>query len=150
MAKTRNPIDTIIDAGRAESPKDPIDEEVTEEFKEAEQLGQGNILARKLQEYTDKQPILSGGDIDAAWDQADAGDETVGGDNPTPDQDVVEELGLAAGITYDDTEPLHTTEKMQERDKRRWELDPASSEDYHERNLVPSRGSRRVSKSRRK
>src|SRR5215210_3054393 len=44
--------------------------------------------------------VLSGGDLDAAWDQAAAGDETVGGSNPTPDQDVVEEIGEALGVTY--------------------------------------------------
>lgn len=77
--------------------------------------------------------ILTGGDLDAAWDQADVGDETVGGSVATPDQDVVEELGQAVGLTYEDDEPLHTTEKVERRDVRRWELDPASSEDYEER-----------------
>jgi len=77
-------------------------------------------------------PRLSGGDVEAAWDQ-DTGEETVGGSNPTPDQDRVDELGQAAGITYSDTEPLHTTEKVERRDDKRWELDPASAEDYEER-----------------
>jgi len=124
----------IIDAGRVEGPKDPVDDEVEEEFKEAEHLGQSQKLQRKILDHTDRHPIISGGDIDAAWDQADAGEETVGGDNPTPDQDIVDELGQAAGILYDDAEPLHTTEKLEQRDKKRWELDPASSEDYVERN----------------
>jgi hypothetical protein len=78
-------------------------------------------------------PKLSGGDVDAAWEHADVGEETVGGSSPTPDQDVVDELGEAAGITYSDTEPLHTTEKVERRDERRWELDPASSDDYQAR-----------------
>lgn len=133
MAKKKTPM-VIIDAGRAESPKDPVDEEIEEEFSEAGQFGRGKELARKLSLYTDRKPELSGGDVDAAWDQADAGDETVGGDNPTPEQDVVDELGLASGITYDDSEPLRTAEKLKLRDKKRWELDPASSEDYLERN----------------
>jgi hypothetical protein len=123
----------VIDAGRVESPNDPVDDEVSQEFREAGHLGQGSHLSRKLREYTDKQPDLSGGDLDAAWDQADVGDETVGGDNPTPGQDVVDALGAAAGITYEDSEPLHATEKIEERDRKRWELDPASAEDFAER-----------------
>ncbi len=125
----------IIDAGRAESPKDPVNEEIEEEFHAADRLSRcgGADLARKLREYTDRKPELSGGDIDAAWDQADEGEETVGGSNPTPGQDVVDELGTASGIVYEDSEPLHTAEKLRQRDLKRWELDPASSEDYRER-----------------
>jgi hypothetical protein len=78
-------------------------------------------------------PRLSGGDVEAAWDQSDSGEETVGGSSPTPDQDQVDALGQAAGVTYSDDEPLHTTEKVERRDDKRWELDPASSEDYVER-----------------
>jgi hypothetical protein len=77
--------------------------------------------------------LVTGGDLEAAWDQAEVGDETVGGSSPTPDQDIVEELGQALGLTYEDNEPLHTTEKVEQRDAQRWELDPASSEDYQER-----------------
>ena len=78
--------------------------------------------------------VLTGGDIDAAWDQASVGDETVGGSSPTPDQDIVDEIGEALGVTYQDGEPLHTTEKIERRDAERWELNPASSEDFVERN----------------
>jgi uncharacterized protein DUF6335 len=77
--------------------------------------------------------VLTGGDIDAAWDQAAVGDETVGGSSPTPDQDIVDEIGRALGITYADGEPLRPTEKLARRDEERWELHPASSEDYVER-----------------
>ena len=57
--------------------------------------------------------VLTGGDIDAAWDQAAVGEETVGGTTPTPDQDIVDELGRAVGVNYEDAEPLHTTEKLE-------------------------------------
>lgn len=76
---------------------------------------------------------LFGGDIDAARDLTDAGEETVGGSNPTPDQDVVQELGEAVGITYDDAEPLRFGDKVADRDAQRWELNPASSEGYQDR-----------------
>jgi len=78
--------------------------------------------------------VLAGGDIDAAWDKAAVGEETVGGTTPTPDQDLVDEIGRAVGIEYEGAEPLHTTEKLERRDEQRWELHPASSEDFTERN----------------
>jgi hypothetical protein len=83
-------------------------------------------------------PRLSAGDVEAAWDQADAGEETVGGSSPTPDQDQVDAIGQAVGISYSDAEPLHTTEKVERRDDKRWELDPASAEDYEERQRQPT------------
>ena len=77
--------------------------------------------------------VLTGGDVDAAWDQAAVGDEAAGGSSLTPDQDIVDEIGKALGVTYVEGEPLHTTEKIARRDEKRWELNPASSEDYVER-----------------
>jgi uncharacterized protein DUF6335 len=91
-------------------------------------------LSERLREHTDTDPSLSGGDIDARWDEADsAGDESVGGSTATPDQNVAEELGEAVGIHYDDGEELKIGEKERSRDKHRWELDPASSDDYQDR-----------------
>lgn len=79
-------------------------------------------------------PELAGGDLDAQWEMAESvGDETVGGSMMTPDQNVVDEFGEAFGLMYDLGEELHCGEKEFERDRHRWELDPASSEDYIER-----------------
>jgi len=83
--------------------------------------------------YTARTPTLTGGDVDAGWEYADIGEETVGGSNPTPDQDIVDQLGEAVGVTYQDNEPLKFGDKLEERDRSRWELDPASSDDYQER-----------------
>jgi hypothetical protein len=77
--------------------------------------------------------VLAGGDIDAAWHQAAIGEETVGGTTPTPDQDIVDEIGKAVGVNYEDAEPLQPAEKLERRDEQRWELNPASSEDFSER-----------------
>jgi hypothetical protein len=75
--------------------------------------------------------------VDVNWENAYfSGDEVPGGDNPTPDQEVVEEIGKALGIEYDDSEELRASDKVAERDRHRWELDPASSEDYVERKKV--------------
>lgn len=50
------------------------------------------------------------------------------------EQDVVEELGRDVGVIYQDAEVLRCGEKEADRDSHRWELDPASAEDYCERN----------------
>jgi ParB-like chromosome segregation protein Spo0J len=76
---------------------------------------------------------LSGGDVDAVADEGGSGEETVGGSVATPDQDIVENLGRAAGVTYEDNEELKPVEKVKKRDRKRWELNPSSSEDYQER-----------------
>ena len=77
---------------------------------------------------------VTAGDVDvSAEDAYFAGEEAPGGDNPTPDQDIVDDIGKALGVQYQDDEELQSGDKLSERDKHRWELDPASSEDYRER-----------------
>jgi hypothetical protein len=126
--------DQFLSGVESETETDQPSAEVTEEFVEAARLASGGqILMKELQEHHSKSPRLSGGDIDAAWDQADVGEETVGGSTPTPDQDVVDEIGEALGLTYEDDEPLRSAEKIAKRDLHRWELDPASSEGYQKR-----------------
>lgn len=91
-------------------------------------------LAERLRENTSTDPSLSGGDVDARWDMAESqGDEAVGGSMATPGQSVVQEIGEGMGITYADDEELKVGEKERSRDTKRWELDPASSEDYQDR-----------------
>jgi len=86
------------------------------------------------EDHTETSPVLTGGDVDADWEDAySVGDEAPGGDNPTPDQDRVDDIGKALGVTYDDNEELKASDKIADRDKHRWELDPASSEDYTDR-----------------
>jgi len=77
---------------------------------------------------------VTGGDVDADAENAYfSGEEAPGGDNPTPDQDIVDDIGRALGVEYQDNEELRGSDKVADRDKHRWELDPASSEDYKER-----------------
>lgn len=91
-------------------------------------------LEESLQEHGDITPALTGGDVDANWENAYfSGDEAPGGDNPTPDQDIVDNIGKALGVEYQDNEELKPTDKVAERDRHRWELDPASAEDYKDR-----------------
>jgi len=88
-------------------------------------------LLHARRNHTETDPALTGGDVDADWEDAYAiGDEAPGGDNPTPDQDRVDDIGRALGIEYQDNEELKASDKIAARDKHRWELDPASAEDY--------------------
>jgi hypothetical protein len=52
----------------------------------------------------------------------------------------VDDIGEALGITYREGEELNLVEKERGRDAHRWELDPASSDDFLERTkaLAPS------------
>jgi Family of unknown function (DUF6335) len=91
-------------------------------------------LQDSQQDHNETSPVMTGGDVDADWEDAySVGDEAPGGDNPTPDQDRVDDIGKALGVVYDDNEELKASDKITERDKHRWELDPASSEDYRDR-----------------
>jgi hypothetical protein len=76
-------------------------------------------------------PILTGGDIDANYEDASTvGDEAVGGTVATPDQDIVDDLAAAVGVELDDRTDVRINDLLEERDDRRWELDPESAEDY--------------------
>jgi hypothetical protein len=91
-------------------------------------------MEERLQEHTAAGPDVTAGDVDADWESAyNTGDEAPGGDMPTPDQTVVAEIGTAVGLEYADNEELKAVDKIEQRDRHRWELDPASSEDYEER-----------------
>jgi hypothetical protein len=92
-----------------------------------------NQLAGSRHSRDERQTDLAGGDVDAGPEDYDVGTETPGGSNPTPDQDRVDDIGASVGITYEDNEPLKFGEKAAERDRNRWELNPASAEDYQER-----------------
>jgi hypothetical protein len=91
-------------------------------------------MQHKFAEHTETSPAMTAGDVDADWESAySVGDEAPGGDNPTPDQDVVDDIGKAVGVQYQDNEELKGEEKIAKRDAHRWELDPASSEDWDDR-----------------
>jgi hypothetical protein len=84
-------------------------------------------LTERLAEHHSSSPADSGGDIDAEWEDVnDAGAESVFGHNPTPDQSNVEENANAMGIDFEDNEPLDFIEKLEKRDKDRFELDEGS------------------------
>jgi len=91
-------------------------------------------MAESQANHASMTPDINAGDVDVNVEDAYfVGDESPGGDNPTPDQDVVDEIGKALGVEYQDAEELRGSDKVADRDKHRWELDPASSEDYKNR-----------------
>ena len=84
-------------------------------------------LAHRLRNNTAASPRDAGGDLDADWEDVNAsGSETVAGDNPTPDQSLVEENASARGVSYEDNEELEFIDKIEKRDRDRFELDENS------------------------
>lgn len=84
------------------------------------------------EENIDRSVTAGDADVDAQQ-AASSGEEAPGGDNPTPDQDVVDLIGKALGVEYDDNQELKGGAELVERDRKRWELNPASAEDYKDR-----------------
>lgn len=122
--------DADADAAAEQAAHYTEDEDVEADFAERQRLAVGgrDRLLEELNEHNSLSPEITGGDLDASWQTANqAGEEAVGGSVSTPDQDIVDELGTAAGLTYRDDEPLDYDAKVLDRDRNRWELDPASA-----------------------
>jgi hypothetical protein len=91
-------------------------------------------MAQNARNHRGMSPDITGGDVDVDVEDAYfTGDEAPGGDNPSPDLEVVDDIGKALGVRYEDDEELKGADKVEERDKHRWEMDPASAEDYKDR-----------------
>lgn len=108
-----------------ELPDEEIKEFMDEEIAHAPQAP--SELVERLREHHSSSPADSGGDIDADWEDVNnTGSEAVFGHNPTPDQSDVEENAHAMGIDYEDNEPLDILEKLEKRDRDRFELNENS------------------------
>ena len=98
-----------------------MEEEIARAPKDPEQL------AQRLRQNNAASPRDAGGDLDATWEDVnDSGEESVSGDNPTPDQSDVEKNAHAVGVNFEDNEELEFIEKIDRRDRERFELDPRS------------------------
>ena len=130
--RSKTPVGLLRERRRlVEEPPPPTARENEERRYSSAALSGREDLLGKLLEHTETGPSMTGGDIDADWGRAgSSGDEAPGGDNPTPDQGLVDDYGKSLGIHYDDNEELRLGDKEAERDRHRWELDPASAEDY--------------------
>jgi hypothetical protein len=114
------------------------DEDVKAHFAERQALAASgrDELQEELDEHNSLSPEITAGDVDASWQTANvAGEEALGGSSPTPDQDIVDNLGAAAGLIYKDDEPLDYDRKVLDRDRNRWELNPASTLDEENEEL---------------
>lgn len=111
-------------------------EMIEQEFALEQQRG---YAAPRSRMFGGVSPQLTGGDVDAQWQMAElVGDEAACGSTMTPDQNVVDEYAGAVGISYEPSEELWLGDKEQDRDRHRWELDPASSDDYYDRTHAES------------
>jgi len=132
MDKTEKLIDWKEDE-RVDRNRDGIDDRIEPDIPDVS--AGSRKLAERLRDDSLADPTITGGDVDAQWEGAQfSGDESPVSSMPTPDQNDVDNLGRAMGVTYNDNEELKAGEKERSRDKKRWELDPASSEDYKDRN----------------
>lgn len=105
-------------------PNPEIQEFMNEEIEHAPQAPRE--LEERLQSSS-MSPELSGGDVDADWEEAnDDGAEAFAGHNPTPDQSDVEANAAAMGFNFQDNQEIDLLEKMQKRDRDRFELDESS------------------------
>ncbi|MBV9241465.1 MAG: hypothetical protein JO314_05605 [Acidobacteria bacterium] len=87
-------------------------------------------LLERLDENHETSPADSGGDVDARWEDSDStGEEAVAGSQPTPDQSDIEANAHALGIDFQDNQPIDLVEKMEKRDRDRWELNEESKEE---------------------
>lgn len=106
-------------------PDPEIEEFMEEEISRAPK--DPELLAQRLRNNTSASPRDAGGDLDADWEDVnESGSETIAGDNPTPDQSLVEENARAVGVTYEDNEELEFIDKIERRDRERFELDEGS------------------------
>jgi hypothetical protein len=72
-------------------------------------------------------PADVGGDLDAVWEDVnESGEETFAGANSTPDQSMVEENAKAMGVSFEDNEELDFLDKIERRDRDRYELEEKS------------------------
>ena len=109
-------------------PDPDIEEFMEEEISRAPK--DPDLLAQRLRNNTASSPKDAGGDLDASWEEVnDSGSETISGDNPTPDQSNVEENAHAVGVNFEDNEELDFLDKIERRDRDRFELDERSKTD---------------------
>lgn len=105
-------------------PDPEIEEFMEEEISHAPK--DPDLLAQRLRN-TAASPQDSGGDVDADWEDVNqTGSEAVAGDSPTPDQSNVEENARAVGVSFEDNEELDFLDKIERRDRDRYELEEQS------------------------
>jgi hypothetical protein len=125
-----NPYD-LVDGDAEQMSRYADDRDAIDDLTDRQNLVSGtDQLIERLSQHTGEAPVTSAEDIDADWDSdQQSGEESVSGSVSTPEQNVVDHIGEALGVEYDDYEPLDTQKKLDSRDENRWELNPESADD---------------------
>jgi hypothetical protein len=126
---TKKPVDEFYLSNNPDYVPDPeIEEFMEQEISRAPK--DPELLAHRIRNNTAASPKDAGGDFDASWEDVnDSGSESVSGDNPTPDQSIVEENANAMGVNFEDNEELDFLDKIERRDRDRFELNESSKAD---------------------
>jgi hypothetical protein len=101
--KTNKRPDRSLDMATSKRAMSVTDPEVQQEFRE---MSRFRTRRGRISEDED----LSGGEVDTAAREGE--EEAVGGSAALPDQDMFEDIGRAAGLTYQDNEELDPAEKV--------------------------------------
>lgn len=122
------PMDYVATAEDGGEP--PHAESLTAVAAEALRSGVTDPVERSAEAPVPGEERLQAGDPDVdPLENELSGDEIPGGDMTTPDQNNVDDIGRAAGVTDLDTGALTSGEELfRRRDERRWELDPRSKD----------------------
>ena len=115
-----NPAMTRKKSGRSKRAKDEDQSAAPEVPLDVESRAEADTA-----KFSETGPALTGGDPDADWKRAaSVGEEAPGGTVPTPDQDVVDEIGRALGVPRGTDDEVRTSQEiLEERDRHRWEQD---------------------------
>ena len=124
--KTRKLRAVSQDAGSAERPVYVTDPEVQQELEEA-----GRVGPHPLNSFEGSGAATPPA-LDPTTDPT-AEEEPSGIVPEAVEQNFVDDFGKAIGVTYQDNEVLDPLEKLQKRDRKRWELNPSSAEDFKDR-----------------
>jgi hypothetical protein len=134
MTPDRTPIGTSADeilSAKEEHREPPHERSLTAVATEAAATGvKGRPTAGSGEEIPGEDARLSAGDPDVdPLDNEYSGDEIPGGSSPSPDQNNVDEIGRAYGVSnLDDGSLVSPEDLLEKRDQHRWELDPRSKD----------------------
>ncbi len=123
--ETRGAADTEPDPGAGE-----VEDVVRDQFREAQD--RGRRTGHENRPRTTESPMGAQPEVQGLENEEEE-EEEESEDDPSAGPNIAEDMADAVGISYQNDEPLHTEDKLEQRDRHRWELDPASSEDYEER-----------------
>lgn len=85
-----------------------------------ESLDAAKKSLNQQEKINNSSPKLSSWDLDADWEDAQvSGDETSLADNPTPDQDIVDNISMPWGTDYESEDELNVAKKLRRLERER-------------------------------